>query len=272
LNTRINNCIKNKTLEDLRNWLTLYVKNFYSQDSRNNLNIKIKEEHTFKVCDEMESLVKSNCSDPELMYVAGICALFHDIGRFEQYKKYGTFSDMKSEDHAALGVSIIRQEGILDFLDKEEYSLILRAISYHNRAQLPEDETADCLLLTKLIRDADKIDIWRVVCEYYSGGTVSHNSTIQLDLPEEGGISDEVMDDIRSGRIVKNGKMKTVDDLKALQMGWVFDINFSHTFKLLRERGYMEELRDSISDRESAEAIYNIVNNRIERETGGIEF
>ena len=54
------------------------------------------------------------------MVLAEIMALFHDIGRFEQYKQYRTFSDYRSEDHAALGVKVIKANRILNGFEPAE--------------------------------------------------------------------------------------------------------------------------------------------------------
>ena len=43
------------------------------------------------------------------MRIAEAVALLHDVGRFEQYKRYGTFNDRKSVNHAALGVEIMKK-------------------------------------------------------------------------------------------------------------------------------------------------------------------
>jgi hypothetical protein len=72
------------------------------------------------------------------------------------------------------------------------YNLLLSVILYHNRAELPEDETEGCLFFAKLLRDADKLDIWRVVTDYYHNKNGHQNSSIELDLPDIPEISDEV--------------------------------------------------------------------------------
>jgi hypothetical protein len=40
--------------------------------------------------------------------------------------------------------------------------------------------------------------------------------------------------------------IKTLNDLKLLQMGWAYDLNFPRSFRLLSERRYLETIRDSI--------------------------
>ena len=186
---------KNKILpKQLKVWFAGYVKRFYSEDAQYNLNIKMKEEHARRVCSEIVDIGKSLELDKDILCLAEIAALFHDIGRFEQYTRYGTFVDGISEDHAALGVRIINKEGILDGFDSKKRSTILRTITYHNHAELPMNETGKCILLTKLLRDADKIDIWRIVTGYYHKKDGIRNISIELDLPDTPEVSDKYYD------------------------------------------------------------------------------
>jgi len=251
--------IEKTTLEQLKSWFADYVNRFYSEDAEHNLNIALKEEHTRKVCKEIINIGKSLDLDKEFLYLAEVIALFHDIGRFEQYTRYGTFVDKISEDHAALGVRVINEEGILNMLNSAKRSIILRTIAYHNRAELPTEETEECLFLLKLLRDADKIDIWRVVTDYYLRKDKTRNKSIELDLPDTQEISDKIIADISAGKILITDDIKTLNDFKVVQMSWVFDLNFPYTFQVVQERNYMEKIRDAISNRTNANEIYSII-------------
>ena len=73
--------------------------------------IKLKIEHTFRVselCEEIALSLKMSKEDIDLAWLTG---LLHDIGRFEQVRRYGTFNDAKSIDHGKLGVEILFLEG-----------------------------------------------------------------------------------------------------------------------------------------------------------------
>ena len=101
-------------------------------------------------------------SDRELAY---LCAVYHDIGRFEQLKRYHTFLDYKSIDHAQLGCEILRQGDFLDELSAREREQVLTAIGNHNRLAIEDGLDEKTLLFAKLIRDADKCDIFRVFAQ-----------------------------------------------------------------------------------------------------------
>ena len=50
--------------------------------------------------------------------LAWLSGILHDVGRFEQLRRYNTFIDAQSVSHAALSVSVLFDEGrIRDYLD-----------------------------------------------------------------------------------------------------------------------------------------------------------
>ena len=150
-------------------WFNNYVKNFYSEGLiKLQENIKHKEEHTLRVCKNIVLIGKSIDLERNELYLAETIALFHDIGRFKQFKTYGTFDDRKSENHAALGVKILKETRLLSCLSECEQNLICNAVEYHNLPKLPDNESPDCLLFSKLIRDADKLDIWNIFVYIYT--------------------------------------------------------------------------------------------------------
>ena len=257
--------IHHKTLSELKSWFSGYVDTFRSTDPDDRKNIELKEEHTRRVCEEILDIGQSLQLSDEDLHLAEITALFHDIGRFEQYARYGTFSDLLSEDHALLGVRVLQKHRVLDSLDPETRDLILRTVSYHNRATLPKEETTRCLFFTKLLRDADKLDIWRVVTDYYRQKDGVRNGTIELNLPDTPEISQDVYKDATAGRTIRTVSLKTLNDFKVLQMGWVFDVNFKRTFQLVRERRYLEMIRDALPRTRKTSDIYSAARSCLER-------
>ena len=178
--------------------------------------------------------------------MAEASALMHDIGRFEQYEKYGTFADYRSENHAALGVKVIKENRILDGLDPAKAGIITRIIGYHNRFSLPVEEEERCLFFLKLLRDADKADIWRVVTDYYQNAGNKRNQTIELDLPDIDRISDPVYNALMKGELAQMSDLNTLNDFKLLQIGWIYDVNFQRTFQIVKKNRYLEKIRDAL--------------------------
>lgn len=256
--------IDEKILLSLKYWFTEYVKGFYPENTDFQQNIDMKVEHTRRVCREIIDIGRSlNLSQKEL-FLAEAIALLHDVGRFEQYAHYQTFVDYYSEDHAELGVKIIKSNGILINFDEPTRDLILRTILYHNRAELPKDETERCLFFSKLLRDADKLDILRVVTNYYQENNGKRNKAIELNLPDLPGISDNIYADLLAERIAKAKDLKTLNDFKLFQMGWIYDVNFTRTFQLIRERRYLEKIRDALPKTERVLKVYSKIKTFLE--------
>ncbi len=256
--------IEKKTVTELKEWFTLYVRTFKYGNLILKQNTILKEEHTLQVCNEMIKLAEQLGLNTNERRLAEIIALFHDIGRFEQFARYNTFLDKQSENHAELGIKILGNYGVIDQFKDTTQNLIFRTIRYHNRAVLPPDETETCLFYSKLLRDADKLDIWRVVTDYYHRGNGKRNGAIELDLPDTPGISDEVYRDLLNKKIVNLHHMKNLNDFKLLQVGWVFDLNFAATFRAVRSRGYLEKIREVLPESEKINSIFAVIHSHLD--------
>ena len=251
--------ISEKDVQYLEDWFSHYLQTFKDGDKNIQENIILKEKHTMQVCKEILNIGKQIELNNDELRLAKVIALFHDIGRFEQYARFKTFADKKSVNHAELGVKILKDNNVLNRLDESMQDLILRTISYHNRASLPEKETDTCLFYTKLIRDADKLDIWRIVTDYYNQKDRKQNVALELELPNTSGISDEVFQDLINMRIVDIKNVKNLNDSKLLQMGWVFDVNFNSTFQSIQSRRYIEMISDVLPKSKDIQNIIRIV-------------
>jgi len=114
-------------------WFNKYFDSFKYDDEKIMSNLTNKKLHTLRVCKNIKFLSKSlNLSSSEIR-LAEIIALFHDIGRFEQFAKYQTFKDEISIDHANLGLTILNDYEVLKDASMEDKAVILEAIGYHNK-------------------------------------------------------------------------------------------------------------------------------------------
>jgi putative nucleotidyltransferase with HDIG domain len=204
-------------------------------------NFFIKTLHSLKVVEAIVEIGKGMNLSTEQLRLAQVIALLHDIGRFEQYQLYQTFSDHNSINHGQLGVSVLHKHGFLKNYSDYLQELICFAVGNHNAKELPEHPDQNFMLFAKLLRDADKLDIFRVVAEYYNEIKCGNdNKTVGLDLPNTEEISPKILKDFLEGRLVDMADLKSINDFKLLQLGWLFDINFPSTFKLIKKRKYIE--------------------------------
>jgi hypothetical protein len=232
-------------LDNLKGWFRKYVAGFYGDDEFVNANIELKEKHSKMVCAETAWLADRLGLSYNQKRIAQAIALLHDVGRFEQFKKYRTYRDAGSCNHSQLSVEVICKEKILEGIDRREREYIDRAIKHHADRELPEGLDGDALLYCQLIRDADKIDIYRVVTEYYAQYQNDPESfKLEIELPNEPWCSDEVVQKVLNGERIDYRILKTWNDNKLIQLSWVYDVNFVPTLERIRQRGFLEKLID----------------------------
>ena len=183
----------------------------------NNKDINLKYNHSYRVAKLSEKYSKLLGFSEDDIRLATIIGLFHDIGRFEQLKRYNTYSDRKSIDHAALGVKILIEDNLMEKItnNKDDYEIIKFAIENHNKFELEKTNNQRVLMHAKLIRDTDKLDII-----YVEGYLDELNLRSTKDE-----ISKDIKDSIMNHKNVIYDLVKNKNDLIATYFSYVFNIN-----------------------------------------------
>jgi putative nucleotidyltransferase with HDIG domain len=247
----------------IKRWFELYIKEFCTGIEHIDSAICLKVHHSRNVAHEILDIANSLNISSEDRCLAEICAILHDIGRFEQFRRYHTYSDSKSENHAVIGIDVIKKTGVLNSFTQADRALIIAVIINHNRATLPESDDSRFLLILKLLRDADKVDIFRVVTEHYHN--VSSNNVVAIGLPDTPSISDAVLNRLIDGKNAFVEDLKTLNDFKLLQIGWLFDINFPHTFAIINKRNYLDKINAVLPQIEQVQKIVSSARKHIQR-------
>jgi hypothetical protein len=235
-----------KNLKNLKAWFETYVSGFYTDDPMHNSTIRLKEKHTEHVCRNMILLGNALGLSDQEMILAETMGLFHDVGRFKQYAVYGTFKDMASENHALLGLRELAAHDVLAGCTEDEKNWITKAIACHNAAEISAAENGKTLLFIRLLRDADKLDIWRVFIEYYKSRDEHPNPVVEIGLPDDPYFSPEVVAALNEDRFVRFQDLKTSCDFRLLLVSWVFDLNFDCSFQLVKDRNYIEKIEATL--------------------------
>lgn len=222
--------MQQEQLDNLKQWFTQYVAEFYAAgDDFLNDNIKLKECHTHRVCHEMRQLSTALRLDDNDCRVAEAVALLHDVGRFPQLQQYRTYKDADSENHCLLGVKVLKEAGILENFDVDERAVIEKAVEVHGAKDLPPLDV-QTELFAKLIRDADKIDIYELLIENYRIlAEEPEKFKWEVEFPDTDECNPDVIDAILNQQLISYDKIKTINDAKLLQLGWVYDIYFDFT-------------------------------------------
>jgi HD superfamily phosphohydrolase YqeK len=249
--------MQKEDLDFFKNWFLDYVDRFSSPEVFIQKNIKLKIEHTERVCENIILLAKAEKVGEEGCRLAEAIALFHDLGRFEQLTKYRTFKDSESENHALLGAKILENVGILSRLSLKKKDLILKAVECHNLIEIPEfaENSGEFVFYSKLIRDADKLDILKLVSEDYRKEEEFRNPVLELNMPDTPGCSENIVTDILNKRMAKLADARNQNDIKLLRLSWIFDICFPATFALLKEHGYLDTILSSMPETEEVQII-----------------
>jgi hypothetical protein len=237
-------------LTSLKTWFAGYCASFSTPVQEDQQNLAVKQDHTHQVCLNSLRIGRDLNLNWESLLLAEAIALCHDVGRFPQYQRYKTFDDGISVNHAALGAKVISERKVLQGLPKPDQDLIIHAVILHNVFFLPENLDERTRLFTRLVRDADKLDIWRVFLEYYGQDKNGRATAVALGLPDTPGYSPKVLAYLQQGEMATKSDLKTLNDFKLLQLTWLYDINFASSLQVVLERGYIEKIAGVLPDNE----------------------
>ena len=237
-----------------------------------NFQIKRKIDHSLRVMDLIRTIAESLNLSQEEINIATLIGLLHDIGRFEQMKVYKTFNDEKSIDHGDLGVEILQKDNyIRNYIKEEEYdNIIFTAIKNHNKFIIEEGLDYKKILFSKLIRDADKLDI------LYQGTCITWSN--KIDEIENEKITKEDIQPFIEKRMINRSKdlLNSSYNVKHILtiLGFTFGINYDISYKILKEKDYMNKIIDrfKFKDEETKkliEEIRNIINTFIDSKQKG---
>ena len=248
-------------LEELTRLYDEYVDAFREVDGELPVMMRLKRIHTGFVVRNAEAIADGENFTAEEREVSLAAALLHDTGRYEQLKRYNTFKDSDSIDHAVFSHDIVKEKGWLDLVDRADSvtsgqetaspltdakrgeaassplvseaqkESILKAVLYHNRRDLPkevENPLSDYdsrLRLTHIashtVRDADKLDIFRVLEDQVEHTDWKGDSRAFWNLAVSAPPNPAVVECIEKGQPVDYQNVKSLSDFVLIQVGWM---------------------------------------------------
>lgn len=244
-----------------------YVRNYDPSDEK----IKLKIDHTYRVAGLCQRIAESlGLSEPDVD-IAWLLGMLHDIGRFEQIRRFGTFNDAQSVDHAEFGADLLFKEGLIRKFAEGYYEecelaepenqedeqiiknnehhnkdtgLLEMAIRQHNKYRVKEDLTERQRMFCDILRDADKVDIFKV------------NTDIPMEIiydvtTEElknGIITKEVLESFyKKETVLKSVRRSAVDHIVG-HISLLFELVYKESYRQAKEQGYVYKLLDFKSD------------------------
>ena len=238
-----------------------YTKDYDISDEK----IKLKVEHTYRVaglCDRIARSLELAVEDIDLAWAIG---MLHDIGRFDQVRQYGTFSDADSVDHAHYASELLFDKGmIMDYFGSanpgiynyienkntcsaglsESLGIIKKAVYNHSAYKIEEGLCEREVLFCNIIRDADKLDIFKVV----NDTPLEDIYSVDKEEIPKAEVTNAVMQALREKHAVLRSLKKTPADYIAAYIALVFELVFPESFYIAKEQGYLDKLLDFKTD------------------------
>ncbi|MDY5181021.1 HD domain-containing protein [Butyribacter sp.] len=267
----------------VKNVFKKYTDNYDTSDEK----IKLKVDHTYRVAALSERIARSLGLGDDDTNLAWLIGMLHDIGRFEQLKNYGTFSDAESIDHAHYGVELLFEGGFIEKFvgenaakdlkgtkdlkeiavkseneEKEtkeisELDILRTAIWNHSAYRVEEGLTDRVKMFCNIIRDADKIDILKVNYDV----TLEVIYDVTTEELKNSGVTDEVMKAFMEHHAVLRSLKKTPIDNLVGHAALVFELVYNESFKIVKEQGYIEKMLSYVSDNQDTVKKFEIMRN-----------
>lgn len=242
-----------------------FINNYNYQDPGFNLKVV----HTMHVVENAKSIAEHMQLSDEDIALAQLIAYLHDIGRFEELKTIKVYDSIRN-DHALYASKILFEDNLIRkfILDDLYDNIIKKAIENHNKLNIESGLNGRELLHAKIIRDADKLDNFRVesIEERFLG------KFSKIEEFNDSLISDNVYNSVLKRECVDIHDRVYPLDYWICILAFVFDLNFKETFDVIKDNNYVDVLIDKFKytnkvTSERMEKIRSIINEYVREKT-----
>lgn len=238
------------SLEALTRLYDAYVDTFRGADGALPAMMELKRVHTAKVVENARLIADGEGFASAERAAALAAALLHDTGRYEQLRRYDTFRDSDSVDHAVFSHDIVREKGWTDD------PVVLNAVLWHNRRDLPREMDPLTAVVAHTVRDADKLDIFRVLEDQLAHTDWKADSRAFWNLAISAPPNPVVVACIERGEPVDYQNIRSLADFVLIQVGWMISgLRFATSRRLCAERGHLAFRRDFLHQLTDAPAV-----------------
>ena len=227
---------------------TAYARAFYTADPADDQHLDLKITHSRNVLGHACAIARAErvfTEDSGLGAALKLAGLYHDLGRFPQYARYKTFSDPQSVNHAHLSVRELKRTGLLAGEDRRVQRLALAAIVTHNRVALPRTLERDALAVSLAVRDADKLDIMRIMAEHLTADGPP-DPVVVLQAEKSPRVSPAILRAVMARRLALYKDLRTTTDFTLLVCAWLYDCNYAWSRREAVASGFLARLVASL--------------------------
>lgn len=206
--------------------------NYTSNYDQNDPAIQRKIEHSLRTMEVSKEIAENLKMTKEEIELATLIGLLHDIGRFEQRRRFGTYIDKLSIDHGDMGAYILEKDNyIRKYIETDKYDkIIFEAIKNHNKYTIDTNLSKEENHFAEIIKDADKLDIFYLIVEKF------HGNKEEIENSE---ISEEYMQQLRENVCIYRKTDQTALDEYALITSFIFDMYFRFSVQTVRRENYI---------------------------------
>ncbi|MBC8006145.1 MAG: HD domain-containing protein [Verrucomicrobia bacterium] len=186
--------------------------------------------------------------------IATINALFHDLGKASLYSK-NMEPQVIQREHATVSAKIIQHMDFYQTLPAEVQLIILKSIENHSIIKLPKLDNDQQTLYAKLLRDADKLDVFDSSFRFFKE-RYGIQPVITIDLNKSTEVSEKILKSIWAGKPASYEDMKSMNDYKLVLISMAFDLNFKYTFRVMSEKQYIQKIYETLPKRDQIIDVY----------------
>ena len=203
--------------------------------------------HTQEVAKNSVYLAKKLNLDEYDVDLAFIIGYLHDFARFSQALLTQSFVDSDKYNHAYLGAKLLFQHNMIediienyDNIPTEDKTVMEKAIYYHGDLTLPKNLTNREKIFCEIIREADKVDIFRAIVT--TGYEKMYGATKEEIAKSD--ISEEIEAAFYKRATADYKKRKTKADFLLAHQALYFGLTMKAGKEKVIKDGYLKQLMD----------------------------
>jgi hypothetical protein len=256
--------ISSEILEAFRSDFKKYLKPFLSAQYKDDIHVLRNIIHTEKVVENILILADSLELSENEKNTAEVIALFHDIGRF--WLLLQDQAERNKYNHAQASIQFLITNDTFISLDESVKNNFIEIIQNHHLPEILKKDNDSQFFFIRLLRDADKLDLWRSTTDNLVDNKKRLNLNRELGLSDKPAITEPFCRNILERSIGDKNGIVTFSDFLIYQMSWVFDLNFKKSFQLLNQKQYMRLYYDVLPKNDIVFEIYRKIKIHIENQ------